>query len=801
MRSCSLMHRSRTWLTAMVTMLLPVVAGRAARAEPTIERIEPPAARQGAEIDVKLTGTELDGAAEIFFEQGRITAAAPTVENDKTLTVKFAVPADCPLGPHRMRVRTSDGLSELRVFHVHASEQVAEQEPNDSFAQAAPLEPGRAVWGAVKNEDVDVYKLHLRAGERIAAVIDAVRLDQQMLDPHIELVDAEGFVIAACDDHPLLAQDAALAAVAPREGDYFLRVRESAYGGANAIYVLHIGDFPIPHVAWPPGGVPGSTVDVEWFGDPAGPFKSQVVLPPSGSDALTHVRAVRDGKTSAIAVPFRITAEPSSQSVEPNDEPEKASVAKAPGAIAGRIDASEDVDWIRIEAPKGSKWKVTGWGRRLGSPVDLVIAAHRATDKRERITSSDDADGPDSLVQLTVPDDGAFLLRINDFERRGGPEFIYWIDVEPVGPRVTVSVPPAQTKTQQRLVAAVPRGNRTALVFNATRTECGDPVRLEFPGLPPGVTASATTIADPAPNGIVVFEAAADAAPATAATPVRVVRGDGEASQEIGGLRQGTDLVFGEPNRTPYRTSFGDRLAVAIVEEAPASIEVTAPPTPIARRGALELKVTVNRADDYAGRVRLEMPFRPNGIGASAVEVKESESEVAFPITCSGDAPLKEWQIALTATLVPEGEKKDKKAAGKRTAKGMVVASRPVAVAIVEPLVEMTAEKAVVEQGGTVKLVYKATKPPAFTGTAKARLLGLPTKVEAPSLDFAAGTETFEFPITVGADAPVGKHENIICRIEVPVGDAIMIHQMAATSLRIDKPLPPAVAATGGPKP
>jgi len=801
MRSCSLMHRSNTWLLAMPALLFLGLAGPAVRGEPTIDRIEPPAAWQGAAIDVKITGTELDGAAAIFFEQGRITAAAPTVENDKTLAVKLTVPADCPLGPHRMRVRTSDGLSELRVFHVHASLQAAEREPNDSFAQAAPLEPGRAVWGGLKNEDVDVFKLHLRAGERIAAVVDAVRLDQQMLDPHVELVDAEGFVIAACDDHPLLAQDAALSAVAPREDDYFLRVRESAYGGANALYVLHVGDFPIPHVAWPPGGAPGSTVEVEWFGDPAGSFKSQVVLPPAGGDPLVHVRAVRDGKTSVIPVPLRITTESVFQSVEPNDEPEKASAAKAPGAIVGRIDTAEDVDWIRVEAPKGSKWKVTGWGRRLGSPVDLVIAAHRATDKRERITSSDDADGPDSLVQLTVPDDGAFLLRVNDFERRGGPEFIYWIDVEPIVPRVTVSVPPAQTKTQQRLVAAVPRGNRTALVFNAARTECGEPVRLEFPGLPPGVTASPTAIADPAPNGIVVFEAAADAAPATAATPVRVVRGDGEAAQDIGSLRQGTDLVFGEPNRTPYRTSFSDRLAVAVVEEAPASIEVTMPPTPIARRGTLDLTVKVNRADGYAGRVRLEMPFRPNGIGASAVEVKESESEVAFPITCSGDAPLKEWQVALTATLVPEGEKKDKKAAGKRTAKGMVVASRPVALAIVEPLIEMTAEKAVVEQGGTVKLVYKAAKPPAFTGTAKARLLGLPTKVEAPTLDLSAGTETLEFPITVGADAPVGKHENIICRIEVPVGDAIMIHQMAPTSLRIDKPLPPAVAANQGPKP
>lgn len=772
-----------------------------AAAEPALTRIEPPAAPQGATVDVKITGTELDGAAEVFLEDGRIVAGAPVAENDTSLTVRLTVPADCPPGPQRLRVRTADGLSQLRMFHVIATEQIREQEPNNGFEQAHAIEPGRAVWGALANEDVDVFKVHLPAGGRIAAAVDAVRLDQQMLDPHLELVDAEGFVIAACDDHPLLGQDAALTATVEKEGDYFLRVRESAYGGGNNCYVLHVGDFPIPHVAWPPGGAAGAAVDVEWFGDPAGPFKQQLTLPPPDGDGLARVRAVRDGKAAAFPAALRVSAAPIAHAAEPNDEPEKAAPAQAPGAIAGRIDTTEDVDWIRVPAAKGSKWNVSGWGRRLGSPVDLVIAAHRDTAKREKITSNDDTDGPDSLLQVTVPDEGAFLLRVNDFERRGGADFIYWIEVEPLVPQVTVSVPPAQTKTQQRLVAAVPRGNRTALVFNAARTECGDPVRLEFPGLPSGAVALPAMIADPAPKCIVVFEAAADAPPGTAATPVRVLRGDGEATQEIGRLRQFTDLIFGDPNQATYRTSVSDRLAVAVVEEAPATIEASAPPTPIARRGTLDVRVKVARAEGYTGRMRLEMPFRPPGIGASGVEVKDAETEVVFPITCTADAPVKEWQVALTATLVPEGKKDDKKPGGRRAAKGMVIASRPFALSVAEPLVEMTAEKAVAEQGTATKLVYKAAKPPTFTGTAKARLLGLPPKTEAPVLDLAAGTDTLEFPITVAADAPPGKHENLVLRIEVPVGDAVMVHQSAATSLRIDKPLPPAVAAVGGPAP
>jgi hypothetical protein len=146
-----------------------------------------------------------------------------------------------------------------------------------------------------------------------------------------------------------------------------------------------------------------------------------------------------------------------------------------------------------------------------------VIAAHRDSPKRERITSNDDSDGPDSTLRVTVADETGFLLRVNDFERRHGDAFVYWIDVEAVEPRVTVSVPPAQTKTQQRLVAAVPRGNRTAVFFNAQRNDCSDPVRIECEGLPAGVSVATAPIVDPAPGGLVVFEAAADAAASTRA--------------------------------------------------------------------------------------------------------------------------------------------------------------------------------------------------------------------------------------------------------------------------------------------
>lgn len=780
------------------TVLLLLGQVTAVSAAPALTRIEPPAAKQGSEIEITISGTELDEPQELFFEEGLIAVKAVVAGKENAVKAALSIPADCPLGPHRMRLRTAEGLSELRMFHVHGSDQVAEQEPNNDASAAKPVMPGTAVWGTLRNEDVDVYSIHLAAGGRIAAVVEAVALDQQMLDPHLEFVDAAGFTIASCDDHPLLAQDAALSATVDKDGDYFLRVRETTYGGGNGIYLLHVGDFPIPHAAWPPGGSAGATLDIEWLGDPAGSFRGQAALAAPALDGLCRVRPSRDGRRSPVAVPFRVTAAPVVIETEAGNEPEQALKAVAACGIAGRMNASDDVDWFRVEAPKGSKWQVTGWGRRLGSPVDLVVNVHRDDAARQKMTGNDDNGGPDSMVQVTVPDEGAFLLRVNDFRRRGGSEFVYWLDVEPLAPRVTVSVPPAQTKSQQRLVVAVPRGNRMAMFFNATRTECDDPVRLDFAGLPGGVTALATVFAPPASGGLVVFEAAPDAAVGAAMAGVRVLRDAEQAAAPVGGMLQATELVHGAPNGEPYRTTLGDRLAVAVVEEAPVTLELEPPAAPIARRGLLDLKVKVHRAEGFTGKIRLELPFKPPGIGASLVDVKEGDTEVRFPITAAADAAVKQWQISVAASLVPDGATKKEEQKARRAGRGSWISSRPVPLTVIDPLVDLTAEKGVVEQGGRTTLVFKTTKPATFEGKARATLVGLPAKAEAPALELGPGTESLEFPVTVAADAPAGKHDNIVCRIEVPKGDAWVIHQTVGTTLRIDKPLPAEKGRKGG---
>ena len=762
-------------------------------AAPAITRIWPPGAAPGTEAEVEFRGRDLDDARELFFERGGIQVLGFEQVNPQTIKARLRIPADCPPGSHRLRIRTADGLSELRTFRVAGFGTKLEAEPNNDRAagQAVPLPC--TVAGVVTAEDVDCYTVSLPAGGRLSVAIDGIRLDQEMFDPHVEIVDARGFVVAACDDHPLLGQDAMLSAVVPAAGEYSVRVRESAFGGNDGcVYLLHIGDFPVPHLAWPPAGRPRESLDVEWRGDPAGPFRQTVQLPadpPPGG--VAEIVPVRDGRASPVAVPVRVAPVPRIDEAEPNDEPARATSASGPVGLAGRMDAAEDVDWFRVAAPAGSQWSVRVWARQLGAPIDVVLNAHRDDEKRERLAGNDDADGPDSFLRVTVPEQGSFLLRVNEHLRRSGPEFAYWIEVEPAWPEVLASVPPARANSQERLVAQVPRGGRTAVVFTMARTDFAGPARLAFAGLPAGVLAAAPPAAGNATGTLAVFEAAADATPGTSCAEVLVLAAaDG---RPLGGLRQRTELVLGQPNNAPYRTSTSDRLPVAVIEDAPIRIELERPAVPLVRRGVLDLKVRVERLDGFTGRVRVAFPFKPPGVnGPANVEIPEDRTEATYQLNATPDAPVAEWEVVVTAAglVKPDPQPKEKGGRRRRDGETTWVSSRLVPLRVAEPLIEMAADRIAVEQGRETRVVWAVKKAASFDGLAKAKLLGLPAKTEAPELDLAADATELAFPLTVAGDAPPGQHANVFCQVRIPQGDSWVVHNMPAMQLRIDKPLP-----------
>ena len=784
----------------ILCVLAVLLAARPGLAAPVIGRVMPPAGQRGTECEVTITGSRLDGAEELFFEDGLIEQVSLEQPDAKTVTLRLRIPEDCPLGSHRIRLRSPAGLSDLRTFTVidspirlEGETETGNKARNDTAEAAEEVELAggstQTIAGVIRREDVDTYRVHLKQGEKIAASLCGVRLNHTPFDPAVELVDAAGFAVASCDDHSLVQQDAMLSARVDRDGDYFLRVRESAYlGDDNCVYLLHVGRFPTPQVALPPGGQAGMTLDLTWLGDSDGPWTTSLTLPKqegrrdAALEGLAAVTAVRDGIPAAETVPLRLTTLPVTREVEPNNVANDSQMLPTPTAAWGQLQQPGDVDWLRFEAAAGTKWSVRAWGRRLGSPIDLILNAYRNDDKRQKITGNDDSEGPDSLMTVTVPEEGSFLVRIDDQPGRGGEAFIWWVEVTPVEPAMTVAVPPTQTKTQLGLIAQVPRGNRTAILLNATRTDTSEDVLPEVTELPAGVQATATPLPRNAPSSLVVFEAQPDAPLGATMAAVSLEAIKNETRHSLGGVRQPTELVHGNPNRTCWRQSISDRLSVAVVEQVPVQIELVQPAVPLVQSGRLDLKVRVTREEGFEGAVRLTFPFSPPGVGAaSGVNVPADANEVAYPLNASDKASPGSWGVAVVATVTTKGDLA-------KTRPTFAVASRPVNLDVAEPLLQLAIDRAAAEQGSELFLIGKFAAPAAVA--AKAMLLGLPANCTAKEVAVAQGDTEVRFPVTVAADAPLGKHASIICELHVPQGDAAVIHTVKVGELRIDKPLP-----------
>jgi hypothetical protein len=306
------------------------------------------------------------------------------------------------------------------------------------------------------------------------------------------------------------------------------------------------------------------------------------------------------------------------------------------------------------------------------------------------------------------------------------------------------------------------------------------------------VQATLAPVAGGAAATLLVLEAPAGTPEATGLARVACLAHDSgnggvAAGQTLGGLRQTTALVFGLPNNSVYRTSVSDRLPVAVVQPAPLHVDVEAPVVPLVRGGTLDLAVRVSRDAGATGKVRLGFPFKPPGITAQTdVDVADGATQASFTLNAKGDAALREWPVVVTGLIRGRDD-------------GPIVCSRPVRIRVVEPMVEMTVARITAEVGTDTRLVGTLTKPAAFTGTARVKVMGLPAGVVAADVELAANASELVVPIKVGPKAPPGKHDNIFFQVEVPLGNHFVVHRMPATQLRIDRPLQ--TAALGGSNP
>lgn len=759
-------------------LLASLVCDPAFAASPQLGGIAPRGAQRGTEAVVTFQGARLGDAAEVVAYYPGIAVKKFEPVQDNALKVTLAIAPDCRLGEHLFRVRTATGISDARTFWVGALPTVDEKEPNSEFDKPQAIPLNVTVHGNISGDDVDYFAVPCKKGQRLSAEIEGMRLATSFFDPYVAILDAKRFELATGDDAANTGQDGGCSVIVPADGTYIVQVRESAYSG-NGPYRLHVGTFPRPTGVIPAGGKPGDEVELRFVGDPAGELRQKVKLPAT-TDPLFRVHAQTADGVHPAGFRFRLNDLPNTLESGANATPQAATPGVAPGAFHGVIAAAGETDYFKFPAKKGQVFEVHVYARGLGSPLDPVL--HVGVVGGAYLGGNDDTRGPDSHLRVTVPVDGEVAVWVHDHLKKGGPDYFYRIEVTPIAAKTTTDIPRVDgnnVANQTRQAVVVPKGNRYATLVNVNRADWGGAAVVGFDQLPAGMSFAADNV-DPGQGVVpVVFEATPDAATAGRLVDLRATPAD---PKVVAVSRVGLPVNFSIGlNNTPFHVHPTDRIAVAVADPAPYSIEVIEPKAPVVQNGSLNLRIVAKRADGFKGPITVVPLWTPPGMGIQgSATIPENATETVLTMNAAPNAAARTWKTAVLASAD----------AGKGT---VWVSSRLFAIEIAPPFVAFAQDRTAVEQGAATQVFGKVTINRPFDGEAVVKLLGLPAKAATADLKLTKDSKDLTFPVTTDKTTPAGKHR-VFCQVIVKVNGEDVVHSVGGNELRVDVPLPPKVA-------
>jgi len=465
-------------------------------------------------------------------------------------------------------------------------------------------------------------------------------------------------------------------------------------------------------------------------------------------------------------------------------------------AFNGIIEKDKDADFFRFNAKKGQVLDVRVFARALRSPLDSVLVIHDG--KGNGLASNDDSGGPDSYLRFTVPADGEYVFQVYDHLLRGSADAVYRVEITPVHPALALSIPLVANNSQERQTVVVPKGNRFATLVRATRADFGGEVAVTAEGLPEGVTQAAENVQPNLDVVPVVFEAAPTAA--LGGKLIDLVGKPADANVKLKSqFLQAADLVVGN-NAVPFYQAKVDKLAVAVVDEAPFTLQIVQPKVPLVQQGQMNLKVVAQRKPGFTGGIHLRMLFDPPGVGSGQVDMPGDKSEALLPLNASGGAQVRKWKICVLGNS--DQPAKPAPAAGQPApAPATVPAAGPVWVStqlaeleIAPPLVLGKIEMAATEQGKPAPVLCKLDPKTKFDGKGKLQLVGLPPNATvAGDVEIGADAKEAVFNVNVDAKTPAGQHNQLACILTVMKnGEPIVQTVSAGGVLRVDPPPPKA---------
>ncbi len=349
---------------------------------PRLLTIMPMGGQAGQNVEVTITGENIEDVTELTFSTPKITAKPVAGEANK-FTVSIA--ADAPVGVYDARVMSRLGVSSVRAFSVNKLPEVVRTKANNTLETALPLPLGTICNATMTKRAVDFYSFQGVKGQAVAIDCAAVGIDSR-LTPVLILADGKGA------DLKVNRTGGMIDFTPPADGTYIIKVSDLTYqGGERHFYRLALQKSP----AEP---------------QPQTQMVSAMSWPPVG-----------------------LAANAAAKEVEPNNK--DAQKITLPADLSGAFFPAADVDTYEFNAKKGETWWVEVASERLGRNTDPFVLVQQVRDGKftdvaelydiappMKVTSNGysydgppyDAGSPDVLGKFEVKEDGTYRLQVRD---------------------------------------------------------------------------------------------------------------------------------------------------------------------------------------------------------------------------------------------------------------------------------------------------------------------------------------------------------------------------------------------------
>lgn len=400
-------------------------------------------AQVGKSIELTLTGKNLANPTGVWTSFPATVTIPTDKKNGKSATslrVKLDIPANAPGGFHSLRLATTQGMSNARLFCLDTLPIVREQGALHSIDKAQAVTVPCVIDGQIDASKSDHFRFNAKAGQTLTFETFGRRLGSAV-DPQLTLIDvaSRSEVPGAFDnDAPARQTDAQFVWKFDKAGEYVIAVRDTLYRGSSAYrYRLRISDGPCALTPYPLAAQRGTKTTVQFTGpkvDDAEPVTLEI--PEDLQREVISVTPKNKGGSGGWPVSLFLSDHQELTEQEPNNDLKQAQRLPILCGVSGRFLEKGDRDHFVFNAKKGQKLTIEAQTHRLFSPTEVYMTIHDA--KGKQLQASNPAKG--ATLTFTAPADGDYVVAIEHLHYWSGPSEVYRLVIKPVQPQFDISV-------------------------------------------------------------------------------------------------------------------------------------------------------------------------------------------------------------------------------------------------------------------------------------------------------------------------------------------------------------------------